>query len=117
MLAATRRWVKRYRVPIALSFGVVGAGYLVTNYVVNKLRDARERMTSDRIAKEKCVFPLSPRSRWTYSRHEAAKRNEVTNKGIFSLVACAVALSRIRRTVPSRCLHSSRPPRATFSRP
>jgi Peroxin-3. len=56
MLAATRRWVKRYRVPIALSFGVVGAGYLVTNYVVNKLRDARERMTSDRIAKEKCVF-------------------------------------------------------------
>ncbi|KAL2164129.1 hypothetical protein VTH06DRAFT_3343 [Thermothelomyces fergusii] len=52
MLAATRRWFRRKRTPIAIGLGVVGAGYLVTNYVLGKLRDARERMSSDRIAKE-----------------------------------------------------------------
>ncbi|KAL2145110.1 hypothetical protein VTI28DRAFT_7860 [Corynascus sepedonium] len=52
MLAATRRWFRRNRTPLAIGAGVVGAGYLVTNYVLGKLRDARERMSSDRIAKE-----------------------------------------------------------------
>lgn len=53
MLAATRRWFKRNRTPLAIGLGVVGAGYVVTGYVLGKLRDARERMSSDRIAKEK----------------------------------------------------------------
>lgn len=53
MLAATRRWFRRNRTPIAIGLGVVGAGYAVTSYVLGKLRDARERMSSDRIAKEK----------------------------------------------------------------
>ena len=53
MFAATRRWFGRNRTPIAIGVGVVGAGYVVTNYVLGKLRDARERMSSDRIAKEK----------------------------------------------------------------
>ncbi|KAH6850083.1 Peroxin-3 [Chaetomium sp. MPI-CAGE-AT-0009] len=52
MLAATGRWFRRNRTPIAIGMGVVGAGYVVTNYVLGKLRDARERMSSDRIAKE-----------------------------------------------------------------
>ncbi|KAH6636168.1 Peroxin-3 [Chaetomium tenue] len=52
MFAATGRWFKRNRTPIAIGMGVVGAGYVVTNYVLGKLRDARERMSSDRIAKE-----------------------------------------------------------------
>ncbi|KAL2188326.1 Peroxin-3 [Thermothelomyces heterothallicus CBS 203.75] len=52
MLAATKRWFRRNRTPIAIGLGVVGAGYIVTNYVSAKLRDARERMSSDRIAKE-----------------------------------------------------------------
>lgn len=55
MFAATRRWFRRNRTPIAISVGVVGAGYVVTQYVLNKLNDARERMSGDRIAKEKCV--------------------------------------------------------------
>jgi peroxin-3 len=55
MFAATGRWFKRNRTPIAIGMGVVGAGYVVTNYVLGKLRDARERMSSDRIAKEKYV--------------------------------------------------------------
>lgn len=52
MIAATRRWFRRNRTPIAIGVGVVGAGYLATQYVISKINDARERMSSDRIAKE-----------------------------------------------------------------
>ncbi|KAK0630705.1 Peroxin-3 [Bombardia bombarda] len=52
MFAATRRWFRRNKTPIAIGLGVVGAGYVVTHYVLSKLNDARERMSSDRIAKE-----------------------------------------------------------------
>ncbi|KAI1805779.1 Peroxin-3 [Daldinia bambusicola] len=52
MISATRRWFRRNRTPIAIGAGVVGAGYLATQYVLNKINDARERMSSDRIAKE-----------------------------------------------------------------
>ncbi|KAJ9152006.1 Peroxisomal biogenesis factor 3 [Pleurostoma richardsiae] len=52
MFAATRRWFRRNRTPIAITLGVVGAGYVVTQYVLSKLNDARERMSSERIAKE-----------------------------------------------------------------
>ena len=55
MLASTRRWFKRNRTPLAIGAGVVGAGYVATQYVLRKLNDARERMSSDRIAKEKYV--------------------------------------------------------------
>lgn len=62
MFAATRRWLRRNRTPIAVGVGIVGAGYVVTQYVLSKINDARERMSSDRIAKEKSVViqPLSP---------------------------------------------------------
>ncbi|KAI1469571.1 Peroxin-3 [Daldinia caldariorum] len=52
MISATRRWFRRNRTPIAIGASVVGAGYLATQYVLNKINDARERMSSDRIAKE-----------------------------------------------------------------
>ncbi|KAK2024876.1 peroxin-3 [Colletotrichum zoysiae] len=52
MLEATRQWFRRNRTPLAIGVGVVGAGYLVTQYVLGKVNDARERMGSDRIAKE-----------------------------------------------------------------
>ncbi|KAL1835896.1 hypothetical protein VTJ49DRAFT_5908 [Mycothermus thermophilus] len=52
MFAATKRWFNRNRRPIAIAAGVVGAGYVATSYLLSKLRDARERMSSDRIAKE-----------------------------------------------------------------
>lgn len=55
MLASTRRWFRRNRTPLAIGAGVVGAGYVATQYVLRKLNDARERMSSDRIAKEKYV--------------------------------------------------------------
>jgi peroxin-3 len=53
MFSSTRRWFRQNRTPIAIGVGVVGAGYFAAQYVVSKLNDARERMSSDRIAKEK----------------------------------------------------------------
>ncbi|KAI0486805.1 Peroxin-3 family protein [Xylaria cf. heliscus] len=52
MLSATRQWLRRNRTPIGIGVGIVGAGYLATQYVLGKINDARERMSSDRIAKE-----------------------------------------------------------------
>ncbi|KAJ4391833.1 peroxin [Gnomoniopsis smithogilvyi] len=52
MFAATRRWLRRNRTPITVTVGLIGAGYVVTQYVVSKLNEARERMSNDRIAKE-----------------------------------------------------------------
>lgn len=60
MFRATRSWFRRNRTPIAIGVGVVGAGYLATQYVLAKINDARERMGSDRIAKEKYVCLPSP---------------------------------------------------------
>ncbi|EFX03058.1 peroxisomal membrane protein [Grosmannia clavigera kw1407] len=52
MLSATRRWFRHNRTPLAVGVGVVGAGYVATQYLLAKINDARERMSSDRIAKE-----------------------------------------------------------------
>lgn len=45
--------MRQNRTPIAIGVGIVGAGYVVTQYVLSRINDARERMSSDRIAKEK----------------------------------------------------------------
>jgi peroxin-3 len=55
MISATRRWFRRNRSGIAITAGVVGATYLVGQYVVGKISEARERLTADRLAREKCV--------------------------------------------------------------
>ncbi|KUJ19868.1 Peroxin-3 [Mollisia scopiformis] len=52
MIASTRRFLKRNRTPIAIGFGVVGAGYVATQYVLGKISSAREGMSRDRIARE-----------------------------------------------------------------
>ncbi|RSM10303.1 hypothetical protein CEP52_003650 [Fusarium oligoseptatum] len=52
MFSSMRRWLRNNRTPIAVGVGVIGAGYVATQYVISKLNDARERMSSDRIAKE-----------------------------------------------------------------
>ncbi|KID91076.1 Peroxin-3 family protein [Metarhizium guizhouense ARSEF 977] len=52
MFSSARRWLRNNRTPIAIGVGIVGAGYVATQYVLNKINDARERMSSDRIAKE-----------------------------------------------------------------
>lgn len=53
MISATRKWFKRNRTPVAIGLGVLGIGYVATTYVLGKISDARQRMSSDRIAREK----------------------------------------------------------------
>lgn len=53
MIAATRRWLRRNRTSLAIGAGVVGAGYVAGQYVLGKISEARQRMSEDRIAKEK----------------------------------------------------------------
>ncbi|KAJ6164469.1 hypothetical protein N7470_003141 [Penicillium chermesinum] len=52
MIGAARRWLKRNRKGLAIGAGVLGAGYLAGQYVLSKISEARERMSSDRIARE-----------------------------------------------------------------
>jgi hypothetical protein len=59
MIGATRRWFRRNRKGLAIGAGVIGAGYLAGQYVLSKITEARERMSSDRIAREKYVAFLS----------------------------------------------------------
>ena len=92
MFAATRRWFRRNRTPIAIGLGVVGAGYVATQYILNKLNDARERMSSDRIAKEKCALSSS---------HIAGEAIKLI--GPLHLTACGGASSRTRRTARIPC--------------
>lgn len=56
MIGATKRWFRRNRRGLAIGAGVIGAGYMAGQYVVNKIFETRERMSSDRIAREKSVF-------------------------------------------------------------
>jgi hypothetical protein len=53
MIAATRRWFRRNRTSLAIGAGVIGAGYVAGQYVLGKISEARQRMSEDRIAKEK----------------------------------------------------------------
>ena len=53
MISATRRWLRRNRTTFAIGFGAVGIGYIAGQYVLSKITEVRERMASDRIAKEK----------------------------------------------------------------
>jgi hypothetical protein len=55
MISATRRWFRRNRKTLAIGTGVIGVGYLAGQYVMSKISEARERMSSDRIAREKYV--------------------------------------------------------------
>lgn len=60
MIGATRRWFQRNRKGLAIGAGVLGAGYLAGQYLLSKISEARERMSSDRIAKEKQVLLSQP---------------------------------------------------------
>lgn len=53
MLTATRNWFHRNRTRFAVGAGVLGAGYLAGQYALSKITEARQRMSDDRIAKEK----------------------------------------------------------------
>lgn len=84
MIAASRRWFKRYRTPVAVGAGVIGCSYLATQYLFGKILDARIRVTSDRIAQEKCVFLILIPHLFTH-----------TDENLVS----DVALNKIKKTV------------------
>lgn len=62
MIQSTRRWFRRNRTNFAIGAGVLGAGYLAGQYVLGKLGEARQRMSDERIAKEK--YALTPCITW-----------------------------------------------------
>ena len=53
MITATRRWFRRNRTTLAVGAGVLGATYMAGQYVLGKVSEARQRMSDERIAKEK----------------------------------------------------------------
>ena len=53
MISTTRKWLRRNRSKFAVGLGVVGVGYVAGRYVLNKISETRERMSIDRIAREK----------------------------------------------------------------
>jgi len=53
MIEATRKWLRRNRTSLVIGAGVIGGVYLAGQYVVNKISEARQRMSDERIAKEK----------------------------------------------------------------
>lgn len=53
MLQATRNFIRRNRTNLAVGLGLVGAGYIAAQYIGSKLSDAKTRMMSDRVAREK----------------------------------------------------------------
>lgn len=59
MISTTRRWFRRNRTNFAIGAGVLGAGYLAGQYLLGKLSEARQRMSDDRIAREKCAIAAS----------------------------------------------------------
>ncbi|KAK6349674.1 peroxin [Orbilia brochopaga] len=52
MLKQTRNFFRKNRTNLAIGAGVIGTIYLGANYVMSKLSEAKNRMATDRIAKE-----------------------------------------------------------------
>ncbi|KAI1908999.1 peroxin [Ophidiomyces ophidiicola] len=52
MISATKRWLRRNRNGLAIGAGVIGVGYLATQYIFSKISEASERMSSERIARD-----------------------------------------------------------------
>ena len=55
MISTTRKWFRRNRSKFAVGIGVVGVGYVAGRYILNKISETRERMSIDRIAREKYI--------------------------------------------------------------
>lgn len=64
MIQSTRRWLRRNRTNFAIGAGVLGAGYVAGQYVLGKLSEARQRMSDERIAKEKYAGSSHEVKRW-----------------------------------------------------
>lgn len=56
MFTSSRSWFRRNRTSFAVGAGVLGAVYLGGQYVLGKITEARQRMSDDRIAREKYAY-------------------------------------------------------------
>jgi hypothetical protein len=123
MIGAARRWFRRNRKGLAIGAGVLGAGYLAGQYVLSKISEARERMSSERIAREKYVSSasLAVSHRWPVWLRLA--RELVTGSVLrvreltTSLLVCGDDSSRTRPIVPIPSLHCFPLPRKILSKP
>jgi hypothetical protein len=57
MFEGTRKFLRRHRTNLVVGVGIVGAGYLVMQYIGNKLSEARNRMMNDRVARRSRITP------------------------------------------------------------
>ena len=62
MIEGAKRWLRRNRTGLTVGFGVIGIGYLATQYIVSKITEARERIAGERTAKEKWVMSMGEKS-------------------------------------------------------
>ena len=53
MFRSTRDWFNRNRTRFAIGGALIGGTYLAGQYALGKITEARQRMSDDRIAKEK----------------------------------------------------------------
>ena len=96
MIDATKRWLRRNRTTFAVGAGVIGVGYIAGQYVISKIGETRERMISERVAKEK--YELS-KVHWVTSRLNLI---DVVYDDAFSRIK-KIALSQYcKRTVNAR---------------
>ena len=71
MIDATRKWFRRNRYPIAIGASLIGVGYVAGQYILGKLTEARQRMSDERIAKDK--LEQRPTSQICFQRDEKEK--------------------------------------------
>ena len=53
MISASRRWLRRNRTNFAIGAGILGVGYVAGQYVLSKISESRERVATERVAREK----------------------------------------------------------------
>lgn len=63
MITTSKNWIRRNRTNLGITVGVLGAGYVVCQYVLSKIAETGERMDSGRTAKEKYISPLGEQTR------------------------------------------------------
>lgn len=79
MFEGQRRWFRRNRTGIAVGAGLLGAAYLAGQYVIGKITETRQRMSDDRIAREKYAWLKIPQC-------GAAADGRVVSEGDFAKI-------------------------------
>lgn len=114
MFASTRRWLRRNRTPVAIGVGVIGAGYVATQYILSRLNDARERMSSDRIAKEKYASPIHRLNHPGTSRADVVQSHSLRRRFEQNQEDCTFTVLALLPTATTNILEELNTERITF---